>query len=172
MRVSKAKFIAADLTCLALLTAMQVVLSRFLSFNTLNLKIGFAFLPVAIGAAVLGPVGGAIVGGLGDFLGAVLFPIGPYFPGFTLTTALSGVVFGLAIHKNRSMARIVAAVLFHQLVLSFLLNTFWIHLLYGTPVPALMATRIWQCAGMIPVEILVIGAMSPLLNRIRRHSAV
>ena len=89
MRVSKAKFIAADLTCLALLTAMQVVLSRFLSFNTLSLKIGFAFLPVAIGAAVLGPVGGAIVGGLGDFLGAVLFPIGPYFPGFTLTTLLS-----------------------------------------------------------------------------------
>ena len=52
------------------------------------------------------------------------------------------------------------------------MNTFWIHLLYGTPVPALMATRIWQCTGMIPVEILVIGAMSPLLNRIRRHPAV
>ena len=100
MRISKAKFIAADLTCLALLTAMQVVLSRFLSFNTLSLKIGFAFLPVAIGAAVLGPVGGAIVGGLGDFLGAVLFPIGPYFPGFTLTTALSGVAFGLAIYRT------------------------------------------------------------------------
>ena len=93
MRVSKAKFIAADLTCLALLTAMQVVLSRFLSFNTLSLKIGFAFLPVAIGAAVLGPVGGAIVGGLGDFLGAILFPIGPYFPGFTLSCALTGLVF-------------------------------------------------------------------------------
>lgn len=166
------KFGAAELTYLALLTAMQVVLSRFLSFNTLNLKIGFAFLPVAVGAAVLGPVGGAIVGGLGDFLGAVLFPIGPYFPGFTLTTALSGVAFGLAIHKSRSMARIVAAVLFHQLVLSFLLNTFWIHLLYGTPVPTLMMTRIWQCVGMIPVEILVIAAMSPLLNRIKRHQAV
>ena len=172
MRVSKAKFIAADLTCLALLTAMQVVLSRFLSFNTLSLKIGFAFLPVAVGAAVFGPLGGAIVGGLGDFLGAVLFPIGPYFPGFTLTTALSGVVFGLAIHRSRTPVRIVAAVLFHQLVLSFLLNTFWIHLLYGTPVPALMATRIWQCAGMIPVEILVVGAMSPVLGRIKRHPAV
>ena len=68
MRVSKAKFIAADLTCLALLTAMQVVLSRFLSFNTLSLKIGFAFLPVAIGAAVLGPVGGAIVGMTGALM--------------------------------------------------------------------------------------------------------
>ena len=102
MRVSKAKFIAADLTCLALLTAIQVVLSRFLSFSTLSLKIGFAFLPVTIGAAVLGPVGGAIVGGLGDFLGAVLFPIGPYFPGFTLTTALSGVAFGVAIYRRRT----------------------------------------------------------------------
>ena len=172
MRDPKLKFNAADLTYLALLTAMQVVLSRFLSFNTLNLKIGFAFLPVAVGAAVFGPLGGAIVGGLGDFLGAVLFPIGPYFPGFTLTTALSGVAFGLAIHRSRTPVRIVAAVLFHQLVLSFLLNTLWIHLLYGTPVPALMATRIWQCAGMIPVEILVVGAMSPVLGRIKRHPAV
>ena len=89
-----------------------------------------------------------------------------------LTTALSGVAFGVAIYRRRTPVRIVAAVLFHQLVLSFLLNTFWIHLLYGTPVPALMATRIWQCAGMIPVEILVVGAMSPVLGRIKRHPAV
>ena len=157
---------------IGLLTAIQIVLSRFLSINAWNIKIGFAFVPVFMAAWLYGPVPAMLVGGLGDFLGAVLFPIGPYFPGFTLTTALSGVVFGVAIYRRRTPVRIVAAVLFHQLVLNFLLNTFWIHLLYGTPVPALMATRIWQCAGMIPVEILVIGAMSPLLNRIRRHPAV
>ena len=73
----------------------EVVLSRFLSISTESLKIGFAFVPLVCCAMLYGPVWGAVAGGLADFIGAVLFPIGPYFPGFTLTNALIGLVFGL-----------------------------------------------------------------------------
>ena len=154
------KFGAAELTYLALLTAMQVVLSRFLSFNTLNLKIGFAFLPVAIGAAVLGPVGGAIVGGLGDFLGAVLFPIGPYFPGFTLSCALTGLVFGLLLHKKQSLPRIAAAVCLNQFGISLFLTTLWISMLYGSSYSALLSIRLVQAAILSAVEFGVILVLS------------
>ena len=41
------------LVMVALLTAMQVVLSRFLSFAVWNMKIGFAFVPVVLAGASL-----------------------------------------------------------------------------------------------------------------------
>ena len=75
-------------TCAALIAA-AIVLSRFLSINAWNLKIGFTFVPVFLAAYLYGPLGGAIVGGIADFLGATLFPIGAYFPGFTLTCVLT-----------------------------------------------------------------------------------
>ena len=87
-------------TCAALIAA-AIVLSRFLSINAWNLKIGFTFVPVFLAAYLYGPLGGAIVGGIADFLGATLFPIGAYFPGFTLTCVLTGVVYGLLLQKKQ-----------------------------------------------------------------------
>ena len=78
-----------ELITLGLLTAVEVVLSRFCSISAWNIKIGFSFVPIAIGGILFGPLGGGLVGALGDFIGAVLFPIGPYFPGFTLTAFLT-----------------------------------------------------------------------------------
>ena len=61
---------------LALLIALEVVLSRWLSFNAMQYKIGFAFVPLAIAAVLYGPLGGMAVGGMSDLLGATLFPSG------------------------------------------------------------------------------------------------
>ena len=90
----------AMVTCAALIAA-AIVLSRFLSINAWNLKIGFTFVPVFIAAYLYGPIGGAVVGGIADFIGAILFPIGAYFPGFTLTCVITGAVYGLLLHKKQ-----------------------------------------------------------------------
>lgn len=73
------------LVTLGALTALQIILSRFLSISVWNLKLGLSFLPVAAAAILYGPLPAAAVAAVGDLGGAVLFPIGPYFPGFTLT---------------------------------------------------------------------------------------
>ena len=65
------------ITTSAVLVALEIVLNRFCSINTFGWKIGFSFVPVVAAAVVYGPVVGAIVGGLGDLIGALLFPIGP-----------------------------------------------------------------------------------------------
>ena len=64
---------------LAMMTALEIVLSRFLSINAWNLKIGFSFVPVVAAAMMFGPISAVIVAALGDFLGAILFPSGPFF---------------------------------------------------------------------------------------------
>lgn len=155
------------LVTLALLIAMEIVLSRFLSISAWNTKIGFSFVPIVIAAMLYGPVAGGIVAAAGDFIGALLFPIGAYFPGFTLTAFLTGVVFGLLLHRNCSIPRIVAAVLINQCIFSLCLNTLWISILYGSPYGPLFVTRIAQTAILFAVQTVTIAAISRALPRFR-----
>ena len=158
------------LTACAVLIAVQVVLSRFCSINAWNLKIGLGFLPVMLAGVLFGPIYGAAVGALSDFIGAVLFPIGAYFPGFTLSLALTGAVFGVLVRGDKAKTwRIALAVGVDQLVLSLLINSLWISVLYGSPYVPLLGTRIVQCAVMLPVEFILTGAAVRLLPRLRKQ---
>ena len=167
----KFKLDTKALVTIALLVAMEVVLSRFLSISAWNIKIGFSFLPIVIGAILYGPIGGGLIGALGDLLGATLFPIGAYFPGFTLTAFLTGFVFGLFLYKSQSIPRIVGAVLVNQCILSLCLNTLWISILYGSPYGPLFITRITQTLILIAVEIVTITAVAKVMPRFRRMVA-
>lgn len=158
------------ITSCAILIALQVVLSRFCSINAWNLKIGLGFLPVAMAGLLFGPIWGAVVGGMGDFVGALLFPIGPYFPGFTVSLAMTGVAFGLVLHKKRSFLRVVGVVAFDQLLLSLLLNSWWISVLYGSAYKPLLVTRSFQCVVMIPVEIVFVIAAQQIIKRTGRRT--
>ena len=166
------KITVRTITLIGVLTALEIVLSRFCSINTWNLKIGFNFVPVALAGMILGPIPAAIVAALGDFLGAILFPIGPYFPGFTLTAFLTGLVFGLLLHKKQTAPRIAAAVLVNQFVLSFLLNSLWVSILYVSPFVPLLATRIVQCAVLTPVQFIVLLLIAQILRRNERWLTV
>lgn len=153
---------------LSLLTACEIVLSRFLSINAWNIKIGLNFVPVVLAAMLYGPIASAAVAAMGDFLGAVLFPIGAYFPGFTLTAFLTGVVFGLFLKKTRKLLNILCAVLINQLVLSLLLNTLWISVLYGSPYGPLLVTRLVQTGILVVVQVLVIQLLGKSLPRLKK----
>ena len=152
------KFDTSMIVYIGVLTAMEIVLNRFLSINAWNLKIGFSFVPVAIAGMLFGPIPAATVAALGDFVGALVFPIGPYFPGFTFTAFLTGIVFGFFLKGKTTVPRVLAAVGINQLILSLLLNSLWISVLYGSPYLPLLSTRIVQCAVLIPVEIILILA--------------
>ena len=154
---------------MGVLIAIEIVLSRFLSINAWNLRIGFSFVPIAIAGMLLGPLPAGIVAAVADVLGAILFPTGPFFPGFTLTAFLTGVIWGIFLYRKQTPLRILFAVLINQLILSFLLNSLWISVLYGSPFMPLLATRIIQTAILIPVQFIVIGALMKTLGvRIRK----
>lgn len=154
---------------MGLLVAMEIVLNRFLSINAWNIKIGFSFLPVVIAAMVFGPVHAAIVGGLGDLIGAILFPIGAYFPGFTLTAVLMGLVWGFLLHKECSPIRIIIAAATNQFILGLCLNTYWISVLYGTPYGPLFTTRILQAAILFIAQSVIIFAISKFVPQFKEY---
>lgn len=150
----------------ALLVAVEVVLSRFVSIPTQFVKIGFAFVPLALCGMCFGPWWAALCGGLADFLGAILFPIGPYFPGFTLSNALVGLVFGLCLYKRYSgWKHIAVAVGINNFVISLFLSTYWLHLLYGSPYLGLLPVRLAQNCVMVVLEFVVIKAIQKPMGK-------
>lgn len=73
----------------ALLLAVYMVLDRVLTVNFQTLKINFSTVAVAMTAFILGPAYSVILAVLGDLIGALTMPFGAFFPGFTLSAALS-----------------------------------------------------------------------------------
>lgn len=157
---------------MALLIAINIVLSQTLSIHTWNIKIGFSFIPVVVAAMMYGPAAAGLVAAMGDIVSAVAFPVGPYFPGFTLTTVLTGAVFGVFLKKKPTTVRIVIAVLIVQMVIGWFGNTYFISVLYGSPFKALFLARIPQCLGMSVVEIACIIAInnSSLISVLKKIS--
>ena len=161
------KFSTKTLAALGVLLASEIVLSRFLSIAAWNVKIGFGFVPVVLAAMVYGALPAALVAALGDLLGALLFPIGPYFPGFTATAFLTGLTFGLLLYRKNSVANALLAVGIVQFVLGLLLNTYWIHVLYESPFVLLLATRAAQSALLSVVQFATIRALAKLTDKLQ-----
>lgn len=160
------------MSVVALLVAINIVLSQTLSIHTWNIKIGFNFIPVVVAAMLYGPAVAGVVAAMGDVVSAIAFPVGPYFPGFTLTAVLTGVLFGLFLKKKPTVVKIVIVVLIVQLLIRLLGNTFFISVLYGSPYKALFLTRIPQCLGMSVVQIVSIVAIdkSKLIPTLKKIS--
>ena len=156
------------LVLMAMLAAVQIILSRFLSINLWNLKIGFAFVPIALAGMLLGPVGAGLTGIVADLIGATLFPSGTFFPGFTLTAFITAFGYGFFLHKKQGMGNILAAVLFSEIVGTILLNTLWISILYGTPFIPVMIPRLGQAVGMGIVEIIVIRLLVKYVPHLKK----
>ena len=139
------------------LIAIEIVLTRFCSIQTQFVRIGFGFAPVAVCAMLFGPGWTVAAAAVADVLGATLFPSGPFFPGFTVSAVLTGLIFGLCLYRRReSWPMVLLAVCLNCLGVGLLVNTFWLHLLYGAPYSALLLTRVVQSCILLPVQFIII----------------
>lgn len=115
----------------AMLVAFDVIFSRLLAFNVLIAKVGLGFAATAVCAMLYGPVWAGVCAALADLVGALLFPTGAYFPGFTATAALSGVIYGLFLYKSRpNLKRCFLASLTNSLVVTLAANSLMIHFVF------------------------------------------
>lgn len=168
----KKKITVQKLVILALLVALNIVLARFLSIQAWNIRIGFTFLTIVCAAILYGPVEAAIVGGVGDFLGAMIFPSGPYFPGFTLTAVLTGLVHGLFLHKKVTILRVVLSMAIVQFGLGMILNSLWISVLYGKGFLALLPARAGQAVLLFIVQSVLTYVLNLVLFKRIKAQAV
>ncbi len=90
-----------QLTLSAMFIVLFVILNRFATLTipafgvNAFLRVGFSSIVIVMASLILGPIYGTVIGGIGDFIGAMIFPIGAYFIGYTISYALIGLFPGL-----------------------------------------------------------------------------
>ncbi len=81
---------------LALSVVLKIVFEVYIPIGGLpTLRINLTALPIFLSGILAGPVFGFAVGALSDILCFLIKPSGPYFPGFTIVSALTGLLPGL-----------------------------------------------------------------------------
>ena len=156
----------------AMLLSILLVLSRFLSIKSSFLVISFSFIPMTLAGIYLGPKYSAIIAGIGDLIGAILFPFGAYFPGFTVSAALMGLVYGIFLYKKPGEERknfkfVIELILSSVIVLGgikIFIESYFLNILYGKAYFAVIASRIVTQSIMLPVQVITIFLLEKALR--------
>ncbi|MDK2896489.1 MAG: hypothetical protein PWP04_609 [Candidatus Atribacteria bacterium] len=152
-----------------LLIALGVVLTRFASIRiniggVEGIRIGLGTLPILIAGFMFGPLPGTLVGALTDIIGYLLSPMGgPYFPHFTLTTALRGTIAGLFAYSRRPLSpktKILSAILIAEIGVGLFLTPYFLHTIFGIPWKILLLPRLVAT----PIQIAIYTYTILLLN--------
>ena len=157
------------LTACAMLLALGVVLDYFCSFYaTPTLKVSFTFLPIGITGSLFGPVPAMLSGGLLDVVMWLVKPAGAYFPGYTLSGILGGLIYGVCLYgiagKQVYYMPAVAKGLINVLV-NILLNTCWSMIFTGKAYLVLLSTRVVKNLVLLPAEALLLMALILFLKK-------
>ena len=164
----KTIFPVKDLAVMGVLLALYVVCGLFSIRIGSIFKLGFTFVGIACAGALYGPVAGGVIGALGDVLAWVVNPSGAYFPGFTLTAFLCGVVFGVFLRNKAGIVEIVISSFIVQFVGGLILNTFWISIIVEKGYMVLLPGRAVQEVCMFVVQIVTIYLMNRFLFPVLR----
>lgn len=161
------------LTQLALLLAIAVILSMLGVMLPIagisGLKVTFSFLPIMLAGFVFGPGAGALVGGLTDILGYIIkfHAYGPYFPGFTITVALSGALpviiykFLGGRYEKTNLLRLTIAISVTSLFVT-IFDTYFLQILYGQAFWVILPTRVLKEIIFIPIKIISLNILFKL----------
>lgn len=156
----------------ALLLASAIVINRFLSINTSIVSIGFTFVPLMLAGIILGWKYSLVIAALTDLIGALLFPFGSYFVGYTISSALTGLVYGLLLYNKgeftvdkKFMIHLIIAILIVCVFINGGLNTLWLVLTSKKAFLAILPTRVLKQLLMIPIMFITITSLSKLLTK-------
>ena len=156
-----------DVKALAM-TAMLLAVAVVLGFYTLQvtdfIKIGFAF----IADEMTGMMGGAA-----DLVKFLVRPTGPFFPGFTISGAASGIIYGMVLYKKPpTLGRVALANGIVMIVVNICMNTYWLTLLYGDAFFAILPARIIKQAVMYPIYVALFYGVSRVLGKAKLFALV
>ena len=155
----------------ALFMALNMTISSyFIPLGDLSLRIYFTFFVKAVGCMIYGPVVGMISGGAGDLLGYFLHPVGGFFPGYTLTSILSGLFYGVFFYRARlSVLRIFLCKLSINALINVGLGSLWNMIIYHKGYYFYLAKSVVKNAALLPFEVVLLvlftQAMIPILLR-------
>ena len=141
----------------AMFGAISMIINSFSIMIGQIVKIDFVFLPNEFVHYLFGPIFGAVYGAVMDVLNYILKPQGAFFPGFTISAILIGILYGFILYKRPiSLKRVIIANVIRVIFIDILLNTYWLTLLVGKAYMVLLSTRIIEKLIMFPIETILL----------------
>lgn len=156
----------------AMITAIRIALKSVRIPIMENLYLSIGFLPNAVGSMIYGPVLAVLSAIVSDTLGALLFPIGAYFPPFALVEISGSLLFALFLYRAPvAIWRVALSKLSVNLVCNVLLTPIFLGMMQGSAVVITSLPRIIKNVALFPVEaallVVLIDAMLPALKQLR-----
>lgn len=163
------------LTMAAMLTALQVILGKLSVGDPAVLKVGLGFIATALVGYFLGPWMGGAVMIVNDLISNTILNTGSmFFPGFTFSAFVSGVIAGVFLYNQKVTWQRVFAYEFVQiLVTNVIFTTLWIYLMSlnahtsGRTFSALLALRMPKEVISWPIESLIVLAILKAFSKIQ-----
>ena len=129
-------------------------------------RVSLQFLWYGLAGWLLGPgwaMGGAMTA---DLIGSMINPTGSgsFFPGFTLTAAVSGLLFGFILHKRKpALWRCLLTLSLYQLAVALPLTAFWSPYIGGPAFwPSLWTALPWRAVLIFPYALVLFGTQKAL----------
>ena len=150
-----------------MMCALAMVLNMVASISVgPYIRIGFSGLPNQVVAYLFGPAVGGIFGAVLDIIKYLIKPEGAFFPGFTVSAALGGIIYGAFLYRRKlAIARVFAAQLTVKVFVNLLLNTLWLNMLYGKGFMAILPGRVVSNAVMLPIDTAIMFLMLQAVDR-------
>lgn len=157
----------------AVLLALLIILSRFLSIKTPLMKISLGFLPTMLCATWLGWKWTLLLNVLADLIGATLFPNGAFFIGYTITTAVAALIYGFLLYRatptipiyRKYVIHVAIALILVAIIANLALNTVWTSITSGQAFWPLLVGRIYKNLITVPVHFVIFLALESLLRQ-------
>lgn len=158
------------LAIMGMMIAMKVILNNIRIPVSDNLNIMFSYIPAAMEGMIIGPAAAMVSGLITDLLGVMISNYGPFFPGYTISKVLGGLIYGLFFYLAKpSLARIAGCKAVINYVVNVGLGSLWSAMMMGKAYMYYFSTSIVKNTILLPIEIailfLVFRFLCPILKR-------
>ena len=144
-----------DYVLIAMFGAIAIILGMYPFTFMLgeNMKITFSQITNTIVSGFYGPIVGGMFGGALDILKFFVNPTGSFFPGFTISGIVNGILFGLILFKKPlTLKRVFLGKLITSIIVDIFMNTYWLTLLYGSDFMVILPLRLVKVGIMLPID--------------------
>lgn len=156
----------------SLFTALNIILSSYASIRIIPnvLTISFASVAVAASGLFFGPWLNAAAGIISDTLAYVLYPNGPWFPGWMINAMFIGFFYGMIFYHQEkiTLRRCIVARIGVVLVVNLLLNPLWMSMTMGNTFLYYLSIRIVKNIIALPFDIAALYYVMKICEKIRR----
>ncbi len=165
--LKKVRVIATCGIMMALAVALKFVASIDIGQYV---RIGFSGIPNIVVSTLFGPAVGAVFWGALDVIKYILAPSGPFFPGFTLSAVVNGIIYALFLYKKPlTLGRAFLAEAVSKTVVSLGLNTLWLVLMYQQAFLVIFPARCITNVIMLPIDTIITYVSLQMVLKIWRQ---